>query len=99
VLADMSTLPQSVVSSTLTLLEALFNLDASKWVVVQGPRAVLGPGTGLGEAQLIWDDRFEGTHPLHLSCSCPGSVCLRAAGNLTSEAFYGAHREMCPVDF
>ena len=27
---------------------------------VQGPRAVLGPGTGLGEAQLIWDDRFEG---------------------------------------
>ncbi|DBA88595.1 TPA: hypothetical protein ACH3X1_004243 [Trebouxia sp. C0004] len=26
----------------------------------QGPRAVLGPGTGLGEAQLIWDDRFEG---------------------------------------
>ncbi len=29
---------------------------------VQGPRAVLGPGTGLGEAQLIWDDRFEGRH-------------------------------------
>lgn len=27
---------------------------------MQGPRAVLGPGTGLGEAQLIWDDRFEG---------------------------------------
>lgn len=27
---------------------------------LQGPRAVLGPGTGLGEAQLIWDDRFEG---------------------------------------
>ena len=27
---------------------------------VQGPRAVLGPGTGLGEAQLIWDEKFEG---------------------------------------
>ena len=27
---------------------------------MQGPRAVLGPGTGLGEAQLIWDARFEG---------------------------------------
>ena len=29
-------------------------------LAIQGPRAVLGPGTGLGEAQLIWDDRFEG---------------------------------------
>lgn len=26
----------------------------------KGPKAVLGPGTGLGEAQLIWDDSFEG---------------------------------------
>lgn len=33
----------------------------SSWLV-QGPRAVLGPGTGLGEAQLIWDEKFEGTH-------------------------------------
>lgn len=23
---------------------------------VQGPKVVLGPGTGLGEAQLFWDD-------------------------------------------
>ena len=82
-LADTPNLPQLVVSSILTLLEALFNLDASQWVVVQGPRAVLGPGTGLGEAQLIWDDRFEGTHHSHLSYSCPSSACLRAAGNLT----------------
>ena len=35
---------------------------------MQGPRAVLGPGTGLGEAQLIWDDRFEG--------HTPSSACL-----------------------
>ncbi len=79
----MPNLPQPVVSSVYPVpLRALLNLDASKWVMVQGPRAVLGPGTGLGEAQLIWDDRFEGTHHLHLSCSCPTSVCFRAAGNL-----------------
>ena len=33
---------------------------------MQGPRAVLGPGTGLGEAQLIWDEKFEGAHIDHI---------------------------------
>ena len=29
---------------------------ARQVAVLQGPKAVLGPGTGLGEAQLFWDE-------------------------------------------
>lgn len=47
----------------------------------QGPKAVLGPGTGLGEAQLFWDDAT-GNYKVHASGERMGSLLGNAKWRL-----------------
>ena len=62
---------------------------------LQGPKVVLGPGTGLGEAVLFWDDHIQ-NYKVHPSGGCCGlaerrrsrrspsfrCVCSQSAGGL-----------------
>ncbi len=35
---------------------------------VQGPKAILGPGTGLGEATMVWEESFGGYRSAPFPC-------------------------------
>lgn len=74
------------------------------WVVLnnvpaapQGPRAVLGPGTGLGEAQLIWDEKFEG-YKVYASEGAHSSFAPRGEVQRQLQAWIEKQYNYCEVE-
>ncbi|PSC71239.1 glucokinase [Micractinium conductrix] len=63
----------------------------------KGPKAVLGPGTGLGEAQLFWDDRSNG-YKVHASEGAHATFAPRGWKQRALQAHVEAERGHCSVE-
>lgn len=67
------------------------------FIASQGPIAVLGPGTGLGEAQLFWDDTRHG-YLVHPSEGSHATFAPRGDKQRALQAHVEAMLEHCSVE-
>ncbi|KAI7839959.1 hypothetical protein COHA_006352, partial [Chlorella ohadii] len=65
--------------------------------VDKGPKAVLGPGTGLGEAQLFWDDAT-GNYKVHASEGSHATFAPRGWKQRALQAHVEQERGHCSVE-
>lgn len=63
----------------------------------KGPKAVLGPGTGLGEAQLFWDDALK-NYRVHASEGAHATFAPRGWKQRALQAHVEAERGHCSVE-